>query len=630
MCGIAAIAARDGMQRIPLSDLAPMVAALIHRGPDEDGAACVSGAALGMRRLSIVDVAGGHQPIANEDSSILAVANGEIYNFPDVKRELVARGHVFRTRSDVEVIPHAYEEYGPTFVTRLHGMFAIALWDARTRTFLAARDRAGEKPLYYAETPRGLVVGSEIKALLEARGIDRELDLVSLDQFLTYEYVITPRTIFRGIARLPAAHYLTYRDGVVAVHRYWDAAAIPVRTRSEDEAVAALRSALRRAVSSQMMSDVPLGVFLSGGIDSSAVVAFMAEAARENGAAVNSFSMGFEDGSYNELPYARQVARHFSTNHREGLVAPDVAGQFDRLVVHFDEPFADVSLFPTFMVSQLARGHVTVALAGDGGDELFGGYDTYEAQALASRIERFLPDGAIDAVARVASLLPPSERKKGLVNKLRRFFDGAAHTPRDLEQYRWMTFLSPQGKQRLYAPGLHAELSNVDAYGPVRDALGGRHDDALNRQLYADLAVYLADDILVKVDRMSMATSLETRAPFLDVGVMELAFSMPGDLKIRNGERKYILKRALQGIVPDTILRRQKEGFSIPMKQWLRRELAPMMEDLLSDDRVRRRGLFQPGEVRRLIDEHRSGRENHAHTLFPLMVFERWAEAFLD
>ena len=630
MCGIAAIAARDGVERIPLSDLAPMVASLVHRGPDEDGAVSVDGAALGMRRLSIVDVAGGHQPMSNEDGSVQAVANGEIYNFEDVKRDLAARGHVFRTRADVEVIPHAYEEFGPSFVTRLHGMFAIALWDSRTRTFLAARDRAGEKPLYYAETPRGLVVGSEIKALLEAQGVDRGLDLVSLDQFLTYEYVITPRTIFRGIARLPAAHYLTYRDGAVSLHRYWDAASVPVVARGEAEAVEALRGALRRAVSSQMMSDVPLGVFLSGGIDSSAVVAFMAEAAREHGASVNSFSMGFEDGSYDELPYARLVAQHFSTNHREGLVAPDVAGQFDRLIVHLDEPFADVSLFPTFMVSQLARRHVTVALAGDGGDELFGGYDTYEAQALASRIERFLPGVAVDAVARVAALLPPSDRKKGLVNKLRRFLAGAAHAPRDIEQYRWMTFLSPEAKARLYAPALHAELSSADVYRPVRDALRGRHDDALNRQLYADLSIYLADDILVKVDRMSMATSLETRAPFLDVGVMELAFSMPGDLKIRNGERKYILKRALEGLVPDAILRRRKEGFSIPMKQWLRRDLAPLMEDLLSDDRVRRRGLFQPTEVRRLIGEHRTGRENHAHTLFPLMVFERWAQAFLD
>jgi len=583
-----------------------------------------------MRRLSIVDVVHGHQPFGNEDGTIQSVANGEIYNFAELRRNLSARGHVFHTRSDIEVIPHAYEEYGPSFVTRLHGMFAFVLWDGRTRTLIAARDRAGEKPLYYAETPDGLVLGSEIKALLRAPGVGRDLDLVSLDQFLTYEYVISPRTIFAGIRRLPAAHYLVYRDGQLTIERYWDAASIPAREWREEEAVDAIREKLRHAVRSQMMSDVPLGVFLSGGIDSSTVVAFMAEAATANNATVNSFSMGFDDGSYNELPYAREVAQQFGTNHREGLVSPDVAALFDRLIVHLDEPFADVSLFPTFMVSELARKHVTVALAGDGGDELFAGYDTYEAQALASRFERFLPQPAMAGIARVMSMFPPSDKKKGLLNSLRRFFDGAAGRPANLEHYRWMTFLSPLAKAELYSPALQQALSGADVYLPVRDALGTRHDDALNRQLYADLSIYLADDILTKVDRMSMATSLETRAPFLDVGVMELAFSMPGQLKLRDRERKYILKRALRGILPDCILQRKKEGFSIPMKQWLRRELSPLMEDLLSPARVARRGLFEAGAVSRLVREHQVGRENHAHTLFPLMVFERWAQAFLD
>ena len=630
MCGIAALAARDGSRAIPLSDLQPMVATLVHRGPDEDGAITQPGAALGMRRLSIIDVVHGHQPFGNEDGTIQSVANGEIYNFEAIRRDLAARGHVFQTRSDIEVIPHAYEEYGPSFVTRLHGMFAFVLWDGRTRTLMAARDRAGEKPLYYAETPEGLVLGSEIKAVLQARGVARDLDLVSLDQFLTYEYVISPRTIFTGIRRLPAAHYLTYRDGTLRVERYWDAASIPVRAWTEDDAVDAIREKLRHAVASQMMSDVPLGVFLSGGIDSSTIVAFMAEAAHQNGATVNSFSMGFDDGSYNELPFAREVAQQFSTNHREGLVSPDIAGLFDRLIVHLDEPFADVSLFPTFMVSELARKHVTVALAGDGGDELFAGYDTYEAQALAFRFERFFPRSAAAAVSRVVSMFPPSDRKKGLLNSMRRFFDGAADRPADLEHYRWMTFLSPAVKAQLYTPSLRQALSGADVYLPVREALGSRQDDALNRQLYADLSIYLADDILTKVDRMSMATSLETRAPFLDVDVMELAFSMPSRLKLRDHERKYILKRALRGILPDCILQRKKEGFSIPMKQWLKRELSDLMNDLLSPARVARRGLFEPAAVGRLIREHQIGRENHAHTLFPLMVFERWAQAFMD
>jgi asparagine synthase (glutamine-hydrolysing) len=355
----------------------------------------------------------------------------------------------------------------------------------------------------------------------------------------------------------------------------------------------------------------------------------MAQAVGRHGGSVNSFSMGFEDGSYNELPYAREVAERFRTHHREQLVTPDVARLFDRLVLHFDEPFGDVSLFPTFMVSELARAHVTVALAGDGGDELFAGYDTYEAQALAARIQRFLPQTGVDALERLVSLFPPSEKKKGFVNKVRRFFQGAAERPPEIEQYRWMTFLTPSSKARLYAPRFMQAVAGADVYAPVRDAFGSSSGDALNRQLYADLSIYLADDILTKVDRMSMATSLETRAPFLDVNVMELALSMPGHLKMRGRERKFVLKRALAGLVPDSVLHRRKEGFSIPMKQWLRRELAGLVDDLLSPERVARRGLFNPREVSRLVREHKSGRENHAHTLFPLLVFERWADEFL-
>jgi asparagine synthase (glutamine-hydrolysing) len=536
---------------------------------------------------------------------------------------------VFHTRSDIEIVAHAYEQWGEAFVSRLRGMFAIALWDGPTRTLIAARDRAGEKPLYYARTARGLVLASEIKALLTRSDVPRELDLEALDEFLTYEYVISPRTILKHVRRLPAAHYLKWRDGELSIHRYWDAASVQVKDWREADAIEALRVAMARAVDSQMMSDVPLGVFLSGGIDSTAIVAFMGEAAARRGVTINTFSMGFDDGSYDELPYARVVAEAFGTNHREGRVTPDVASLFDRLVLHFDEPFGDVSLFPTFMVSEIARRHVTVALAGDGGDELFGGYDAYEAQALAARLERFVPGGAVRALDAVASMLPPSEQKKGLVNKLKRFAAGVARAPGDIGQYRWMTFAHAADKAALYTPNLQQVLRAADVYRPVREALGRGGDDWLNRQLYADLQIYLADDILVKVDRMSMATSLETRAPLLDVDVMELAFSMPGHFKIRDGERKWILKRVLDGRVPPPILSRRKEGFSIPMKQWLRRELSPLMGKLLSPERVSARGLFDPHHVARLVGEHREGRENHAHLLFCLMVFERWAEAVL-
>jgi len=630
MCGIVGIVERDPGRPVPVPDIERMVRTLVHRGPDEEGVIGREGVGLGMRRLSIVDLAGGQQPFANEDGSIHLVANGEIYNFAELRAELEARGHRFRSRSDVEVLVHAYEEHGEAFLDRVKGMFALALWDQRTRTLLAARDRAGEKPLYYAETPDGLRLASEIKALLSRPEVPRRLDEVGLDQFLTYEYIIAPRTIFADIRKLPAGHFLRWRNGAVAVERYWDAARVPVRSWTEGEAVEALRAALRRAVASQMMGDVPVAAFLSGGIDSSAVVAFMADAAKAGGAAVNTFSMGFADGSYNELPYAREVAAHFGTAHREGTVTPDLVDLFERLVVHLDEPFADVSLFPTFLVSRMAAAQVKVALTGDGGDELFGGYDTYQAQRLAARLTPFVPAAAFAALDRLAGLFPPSEKKKGLVNKVKRFVHGAAHAPADIEHYRWMTFLGPGGKRRLYTAALADRVGGADVYAPVRDrlrAIGG--DDWLNRQLYADLAIYLADDILVKVDRMSMATSLETRAPMLDVDVMELAFSLPGDLKIRGGVRKYVLRRALEGLVPPRVLTRAKEGFSIPMKTWLRRELSPLMRELLAPERLRRRGLFVPETVERLVDEHVAGRENHAHLLFSLMVFERWAEEFM-
>jgi asparagine synthase (glutamine-hydrolysing) len=630
MCGIAGIVERDPARPVSPAELARMVDTLRHRGPDDEGARVGSGVGLGMRRLSIIDVEGGRQPFSSEDDRIQLVANGEIYNHAPLRAELIAKGHRFRSRSDIEVILHGYEEFGIEVLGRLRGMFAFALWDGPKRRFFAARDRAGEKPLYYAQTPTRLLFGSEIKALLVQAEVSREVDLEALDQFLTYEYVLTPRTMFSDVRTVPPAHYLIYERGAVKVERYWDVASVTARDWTEDDAAAALRETLARAVSGQMMSDVPLGAFLSGGIDSSAIVGLMSEAAGGTGP-VNTFSMGFEAASYNELPYAKEVATRFGTNHREGMVNPDLSDLFERLVTHFDQPFADVSLFPTYLVSQSAREHVTVALSGDGGDELFGGYDTYQAEALARRIGTVVPDVALPWLAAAMAVLPPSDKKKGLINTVRRFTQGLASAPSEIAHYRWMTFCDAGAKRRLYAPALQSALVNSDVYAPIRRHLRGAHtDDRLNRQLYADLQVYLNDDILVKVDRMSMATSLETRAPFLDMDVMELAFSMPGHLKIRNGERKHVLKRAMGDLLPESVLTRPKEGFSIPMKTWLRGEWAPMMQDLLGPEPVGRRGWFEPTEVTRRVGEHLAGTHNHAHQLFSLMVLERWAQSFLD
>ncbi|MGH9382989.1 MAG: asparagine synthase (glutamine-hydrolyzing) [Vicinamibacterales bacterium] len=626
MCGIVGIVERDRSRPVSADELLRMVRMLRHRGPDDEGSVTLPGVGLGMRRLAIVDLASGQQPFVNEAGDIHVVANGEIYNFKVLRRQLEAYGHVFKTCSDIEVLVHAYEQWDVAFLSRLRGMFALALWDGRSQKLIAARDRAGEKPLYWTKTSRGLLLASEVKALLVRPEVSRELDPVALDQFLTYEYVLAPRTMLSSVQKLPPAHYLLYQQHHVSLHRYWDAADVPLREWKDEEAAEALTAALRNAVLSQLMADVPLGAFLSGGIDSSTLVALMSEVSSEP---VRSFSIGFADGTYNELPYAREVAARFGTRHREQMASPDLGDLFERLVVHLDEPFADVSLFPTFAVSQLAREDVKVVLSGDGGDELFGGYDTYEAQALATRLG-WVGDALMPALAGVAAALPPSEKKKGFVNKVKRFSAGVASAPGDLEHYRWMVYLGPQGKARLYSNGLRAALGSADVYAPVREALRRfGQDDLLNRQLYADLSLYLADDILVKVDRMSMATSLETRAPFLDSDVMELAFSMPGHLKIRNGERKWILKQAMRTILPDSIRSRSKEGFSIPMKNWLRRELEPLMRDLLSPQRIARRGLLEPAAVSQLVDEHVAGRENHAHTLFPLMVFERWASEHL-
>jgi asparagine synthase (glutamine-hydrolysing) len=630
MCGIAGIVERDLAHPVDQDAFRRMVDALRHRGPDDEGLHLGAGVGLGMRRLSIIDVDGGQQPFSNEDRTIHLVANGEIYNHLELRSELEARGHRFRSRSDIEVLVHGYEAFGVEILGRLRGMFAFALWDEGARRLFCGRDRAGEKPFYYSQTPAQFLFGSEIKALLTRSEVSRQVDLEALDQFLTYEYVLTPRTIFSEVRALPPAHYLLYERGAVRVERYWDAAAIEVRRWDEAEAADALHEALGRAVAGQMMSDVPLGAFLSGGIDSSAVVSLMAEAAGQ-GDRVKTFSMGFEAASYNELPYAREVASAFGTDHHERMVEPDLLALFDQLVTHFDQPFGDVSLFPTYLVSQVAREHVTVALSGDGGDELFAGYDAYEAEALARQVALVVPDAAMPLLSSVTALLPPSEKKKGLVNKLRRFTLGLATAPSAIAHYRWMTFLDVGVKRRLYTPALQDALLSSDVYAPIRRHLRGAHtDDLLNRQLYADLQVYLNDDILAKVDRMSMATSLETRAPFLDVDVMELAFSMPGTLKLHQGQRKHVLKAAMRDRLPEAILTRGKEGFSIPMKQWLRDDWAPLMRDLLAPDRVARRGWLEPALVTRMMDEHVAGRENYAHQLFCFMVLERWAQAWLD
>jgi asparagine synthase (glutamine-hydrolysing) len=625
MCGIAGYWNLRSGRPAEAEVLAAMTGTLTHRGPDEDGFFLDGPVGLGNRRLQVVDPAGGHQPMANEDGTVQVVYNGEIYNHAELRAELVRLGHRFRTRSDTEAIVHAYEEWGPRCVRRFNGMFAFALWDRPRQRLLLARDRLGIKPLYYHLGADGVTFGSELKAVVAAPWVPLDWDMEAVDDFLTYEFVPAPRSIVAGIAKLPAATWLLLDagrpDAPIAPHRYWhlESAQHPAPGDPE-EAAAGLRDRLGTAIRRRLMADVPLGAFLSGGIDSSIVVGMMSTAA----AAPLTFSLGFDDRSYDELHHARTVATHFRTRHREARVTPDVVTMAGELAEFYDEPFADVSAFPTWLLSTLARQEVTVALSGDGGDELFAGYDHYRAHRWAHRLRHVARTRGWAAVDRLLERVPPTAAKKGIVNKAKRFAEGIRR-PEDLEHARWLVFWDAAERRDLYSEDATAAVRGRDCFAWYRSLLqegADRGFTGLQRQLYSDIRGYLADDILVKVDRASMATSLEVRVPFLDHEVVEYAMAIPDRWKLRRGQSKWILKQAFAPMLPPAIGRRAKQGFSMPMKNWLRGPLQPMMRDLLAPDRLRERGWFKTSEVGRLVEEHVRGSHNHAHRIWCLMALE--------
>ncbi|MBC7186583.1 MAG: asparagine synthase (glutamine-hydrolyzing) [Calditrichaeota bacterium] len=628
MCGICGIYHVDPEKAVDQLTLRRMAEVIVHRGPDDDGFYLDEGVGLGMRRLSIIDLVTGKQPISNEDGSVWIVFNGEIYNHLALRRELESKGHRFRTRADTEAIVHAYEEYGERCPEYLNGMFAFAIYDRRKRRLLLARDRLGIKPLYYTFDGRRLVFGSELKSVLQAPDVPRELDFKALDAYLTFEYIPAPLSIFRGVAKLPQGHTLVLEDGHIRLRQYWDVAfgVDQGENKSEQEWGEELVALLADAVKIRLMSDVPLGAFLSGGLDSSSVVAMMSRAMNQP---VKTFSIGFTESTYNELDYARTVAQAFATEHHEEILTPNAVALTETLVSHLDEPLGDFSIFPTYMVSKMTRQYVTVALSGDGGDELLAGYDTYIADRLArsyARLPQFVRRGLIEPLA---SRMRPTEKKKGLINRTVRFVQGMA-LPAHLQHVRWMIFLSQSQKEALYAPPLREALAGTNPYDFIEKYFDRvRSADPLSQQQYVDIKTYLADDILVKVDRMSMAVSLEARVPFLDYRLVELVGRMPSDLRLRNGQTKYILKRAMRGILPEKILTRGKEGFSIPIKNWLRAELRPMMFELLSPERLRHQGYFNPTYVASLIKEHLAGHANHSHQLWALMVFQKWHDLYM-
>jgi asparagine synthase (glutamine-hydrolysing) len=631
MCGICGFANTSDQRPFSRQRLRSMCRTIAHRGPDDEGLHIEPHMALGARRLSILDLAGGHQPLANEDGSIWAAHNGEIYNLPDLTRELEAAGHRFRTGTDTEVIVHAYEEWGEDFPSKLRGMFASAVWDGNKKRLLIARDRLGIKPLYYAQTDeRTLVFGSELKTILAHGEIRREVEPLALNFFLTLEYIPAPYSIFRGIHKLPPGHMLIYSEERVRLRRYWDlleeVEAQGPDTRPLHQVMDELYALLEEAVRIRLLSDVPLGAFLSGGIDSSAIVGLM------HGAGVKplrTFSIGFEDQTYNELEYARAVSRRFDTVHEELVIRPRALELTEKLIRHLDEPLGDFSIFPTYLVSEMARKHVTVILSGDGGDEIFGGYEHYQAQKIAA-----LPGMApgLRALSGVIGSLPPSAKKKGGWNKLRRFAQGLENGRR-LRHFRWMMFLSDRDRASLFSPdfitslGGIRDLAETPPFSDIFARLGGL--DPVNGELYLDLTTYLVDNILVKVDRMSMAPSLETRVPLIDHKVVEFIFRQPGRTKLRGLTTKWLFKKTMGRLLPEEIIHRKKEGFSIPIKHWLRTDLRDLLCDTLNEKRIREDGYFNPEAVRTMTDRHLSGRENYSHQLWALLVFALWKTRYL-
>jgi asparagine synthase (glutamine-hydrolysing) len=629
MCGLCGVLNFDGQAPVDRGALAAMTATLQNRGPDDLGDYLAGPVGLGHRRLSIIDLEMGHQPLCNEDGSIWIVYNGELYNYREIRADLEKAGHRFATRSDTEVIVHAYEEYGADCLKAMNGMFAFALWDGNRRRLLLARDRMGIKPLYYARLPHGLLFGSEIKALLAHPQFERRLDLTALNLYLSLEYVPSPHSIFAGVKKLPPGHFLLVEGEDVRVERYWDMRldqSEPPSARTLDECVTEVRQLLYDAVEMELIADVPVGVLLSGGIDSSGVAAMMT---RASSLPVQSFSVAFDDPSFDESSHARLVARHLGTKHHEFSLSPDTALKtLPEIVAYLDEPLGDSSIIPTYCLSRFTKEHVKVALGGDGGDELFGGYSTLQAHRLAGYYQRLAPAWLRGLVEPwVLKKLPVSFDNLSFDFKLRRFLRDYARPPVE-RHHRWLGSFTPGEKARLWGP-LAGDYHEAVAPLVAGQARRSRAGDPLNQVLYCDLKLYLEGDILVKVDRASMANSLEVRVPLLNRLLVDYAARLPHSFKLHGLTTKFLLRRALKGILPESILTRGKKGFNAPVARWFAGPLKPMLEDLLSPERLNRQGLFQPDYVTSLIKEHQARRRDHRKLLWTLVSFQMWYENWM-
>ena len=628
MCGIAGIVDFDG-RPVPESLVRAMCTAICHRGPDEEGFVSLPlapgggpQAVLGNRRLSIIDVAGGQQPIPNEDRTIWTVYNGELYNFQALRDSLEAAGHRFSTHSDTEVIVHLYEEHGDAFVNELEGMFALALWDDRRKRLILARDRFGKKPLLYAERGARLWFGSEFQALLADPAIDRSMDFDALDEYLSFMSIPAPLTIYQQVRKLPPAHMLV-RDGAgTRVSRYWSLAYTPKLEISEADAETELMRLLREAVRKRLISEVPLGAFLSGGVDSSAVVALMAGLSTTP---VKTFSIGFDDARYDELPHARRIAERFGCEHHEFQVRPRAIDVLPTLVRHYGEPYADSSAIPSYYLARLTREHVTVALNGDGGDEMFAGYRWHLAARLAERWQRV--PGGVRALAEEAArrLTPATAHRQSMTSRFARFLSGASQS-RAARYRSWLSVFTAEQKARLY--GGRKRASGIDRVAPI--FARGEDLDPVDAMLAADVEWYLPTDLLVKMDIATMANSLEGRSPFLDHPLAEFVARLPSRFKLRGTTSKYLLKKALAGLVPPENLHRRKQGFAVPIGPWLRGELRETLADHILSPRFAQRGLFDAGAIQRLFDDHQRGHADYAHHLWVLLMLELWFREYID
>ena len=625
MCGIAGQARQDGGTPNRTA-IERMCIALEHRGPDSRGIHTEPGVGLGIQRLRIIDLVTGDQPIFNEDRSVAVVLNGEIYNFRELRARLDAQGHVFATSGDTEVIVHLYEELGPACIEHLNGMFGLAIWDARARRLVLARDRLGKKPLYYSVGDGTISFASELGALLKCPDVPRQLDLAAIDAYLAYRYIPSPLSVFAGVRKLGPARRLVYEDGRARVERYWRLDfASKTQFDSDEQAFEGVREHLRRAVRRRMISDVPLGAFLSGGVDSAAVVAAMAEASPEP---VKTFSIGFRS-ELDERPLARLVAQRFATDHHELVVEPDAVEILPQIVRHHGEPFADATSVPTFYLAQMTRQHVTVALNGDGGDEAFGGYNRYQAALLAQRLRR-LPGPVRQTAAALAARLPSSGQIDSWRMRARRLGETLTLDAAGLH-FAYMTALQGLRREHLYTSEFVVEL------GPsmVENDFRARWEQTtatgtLDRMLEVDTLTFLPDDLLAKVDIATMAHSLEGRSPLLDHELMQFAASLPERLKVNGRQKKVALRRAMVGIVPDEILAAPKRGFQPPLADWFRGQLREYAREVLLDPSSRARGYFRPEAVSSLLDEHGAGAADHSQGIWTLLVLELWHREFVD